>query len=192
MHAAGIPIAVSNRSHGDSRGPLGAPDSVVADRFARGDIAHRDHPGRERHGGEQAQIGRAAFGKGRSAIEHEAGPHPFAVGFRPRDDAGGVGDAAFQAQRFAQSAQAIELQSGLQTVRVLRTRQMRQQTHRADRRARLQSSMCRGDLFRPEAEPIHTRIDFQPDCEAVRAGVLLQHRDLLERVNHELQIVGGC
>ncbi len=47
------------------------------------------------------------------------------------------------------------------------------------------------DLFRPEAEPIHAGVDFQPDREAVRPRVLLQHRDLLERVNDELQIVRG-
>ncbi len=52
--------------------------------------------------------------------------------------------------------------------------------------------MRRLQLLYPEAEPVHAGVDFQPDCEALRPCVLLQHRDLLERMNHELQIVPGC
>ena len=46
-------------------------------------------------------------------------------------------------------------------------------------------------LFDPEAEPVHAGVDFQPDREAMSPCVLLQHRELLERMDHELQIVRG-
>jgi hypothetical protein len=55
-----------------------------------------------------------------------------------------------------------------------------------------QPLMRSAELFEPEAEPIHAGVDLQPDCESLRRTALLEHRDLLERVNHELQVVSRC
>ena len=91
----------------------------------------------------------------------------------------------------AQRAKAIELQPGLETACVLGTGQMRQQAQRPHRSAAGEPRMRRSELLRPEAEPVHAGVDLQPDREALRAGVLLQHRDLLGRMHDELQIVLG-
>ena len=68
--------------------------------------------------------------------------------------------------------------------------------HQAQHRRRHGSArsarMRRLKLFEPEAEPVHAGVDLQPHHEAVRPRVRFQQRDLLERVNHELEIVLRC
>ena len=110
---------------------------------------------------------------------------------RPRDDAGGVRDAALQTQRSAQRAKAIELQLGFQTAGVLGIGQMRQQSQRACCCTAGEPRVRALELLRAEAQPVHPGVELQPDGEAVRTGVLLQHGDLLERMDDELQLLRG-
>ena len=39
-----------------------------------------------------------------------------------------------------------------------------------------------------ESEPIHAGVELQPDGEAMRAGELLQRRELLEGMHHDLAV----
>ena len=92
--AARIAVAIADCGNRDARWALRDPGTAVADALAGRDVLERDDTCFEGHHRPEPELGASAAGKGRDAVEHDAGPHPVRARLGPVDEAGGVRDAA--------------------------------------------------------------------------------------------------
>jgi len=124
----------------------------------------------------------------RNAIEHDPGPHPVAVGFRPGEHAGGVSQAGLGLGGFGKGKKARNLRLGTGIAALAGTRQMAHETdRRRHRRARFEAPPHGRHLLRREAQTVHAGIGFEPYAQRLVEIGPLQGRYLAFVMYHEIQ-----
>ena len=162
-------IAVAAGKNGNRCIALGAPRGAITHRLAARDAARGDDRRLESHHGRKAKASRAGAGKGRDAVERNAGADPIAVRAGGAQYRGGVADARCERAAARQRFEACELLEGCRSVALIRARQMREQPHLARPcRQALQARKRRGEFLAAKPQAIHARVDLQPQNEWLR------------------------
>ncbi len=193
-----IAVGITATDGADARRTLRHPGRTVADAVARGHVVHGDHLGGQRHGRAQPQLGGTAFGEGRSPVEHDAGAKPVHMRRRQGQHGGGVGEAALIEGEPLHAVAALQLMIGERVQVLIGTGEV---AHQVDLRhlRRAAQALCPAlQLGRLETQPVHPRIQLEPDIQrpyrrAVQQPLRLHgtlHRDIQPQ-RHGRRIVLG-